>query len=181
LSKSKHVVSWRRRTKARMVAAFGGKCCVCQKEYPQEVFEFHHLDPAEKDFAFGSVRSNCLSWDKIVNELRKCVMVCANCHRLVEYGHGEIPENAFRFDESYVDYKKLERKQRMDRCRCGREKLKSQKFCSIECSNFYSRKVEWPSKDVLKDLLKYKSLNQIGKLYGVTHSAVKRWKRRYGL
>jgi len=96
--------SWRRKTKTRMVAAFGRKCCICNKEYPQEIFEFHHLDPDEKLFSIGSVKS--ISWDRLVRELRKCVMVCANCHRLVEYGYMTIPEETTRFNESYTRWQR---------------------------------------------------------------------------
>lgn len=181
MSNSKHVISWRRRTKQRMVEAFTGKCCVCKKEYPQEVFEFHHLIPEEKSFGLGTIRSGCISWKKIVAELRKCVMMCANCHRLIEYGHATIPESAPRFDEKFVNYKLLEQKKKFDRCKCGNKKPKTQKYCSVKCANLYSRKVERPDKKKLIKLLRKHSLNQIGKMYGVTHGAVKKWKRSYNL
>lgn len=181
MSNSKNVVSWRRRSKRRMVDAFGGICCVCKKEYPQEVFEFHHLDPKEKNFGLGSIKSGCISWAKIVTELRKCVMCCANCHRLIEYNHAEIPENALKFNESYVDYKKIENKKKYDRCKCGKEKLRIQKYCSTECAALYSRKVEWPSKQKLNGLLRKHSLSQIGRKYGVSHTTVKKWKKKYNL
>ena len=164
-----------------MVSAFGGKCCVCKKEYPQEVFEFHHLIPDEKSFGLGSIRSGCISWSRIYHELRKCVMCCANCHRLVEYGHAVIPEDAQKFDETYIDYKLLEKKKKYDRCRCGKKKLKTKKYCSTKCAALYSRKVKWPSKRRLNGLLRKHSLNQIGKMYGVSHGAVKKWKKKYNL
>jgi len=104
MAKSDQEFSWRRKTKKRMVAAFGGKCCICKKKYPQELFEFHHLNPAEKDFGVGSVKS--ISWDRLVIELRKCVMVCANCHRLVEYGHMTIPKEITLFNESFTKWRK---------------------------------------------------------------------------
>ena len=96
---SKYVISWRKRTKRRMIKAFGDKCCICGRTYPTEVFEFHHLNPKNKEFSLGKIRSNCFSWERIVNELRKCVMVCANCHRLVENGYVDVPANAKRFDD----------------------------------------------------------------------------------
>ena len=181
MSNSKNVISWRRRTKQRMVSAFNGVCCVCGKEYPQEVMEFHHLVPEDKAFGLGSIRSGCISWKKIVVELRKCVMCCANCHRLIEYGHTEIPKNAPKFDEKYTDYKLVEKKLKYNRCRCGKEKLKTKKYCSTKCAALYSRKVKWPSKQKLNGLLRKHSLNQIGKMYGVSHAAVKKWKKKYNL
>lgn len=103
---SKYVISWRKRTKERMIKAFGGKCCICEHTFPQEVFEFHHLVPKIKEFSLGKIRSNCFSWERIVKELRKCVMVCANCHRLIENGYIKVPKNAKRFNERYRTYKK---------------------------------------------------------------------------
>jgi hypothetical protein len=183
MSKSKNVINWRRRTKERMVAAFDKKCCICGKTYPQECFEFHHLDPSEKSFGLGTIRSNCISWEKIVTELRKCVMVCANCHRLVEYGYVQMPSDPYRFNEKYTDYKKNFPNQQLktDNCRCGRKKPVSQKYCSRDCYNIYRRHTNWPTKYELRDLLKEHSLKKIGQLYGVSASAVNKWKKYYGL
>jgi len=103
---AKYVISWRRRTKERMVKSFGNKCSVCDNTYPQEIFEFHHLKPETKEFNLGRIRSNCFSWERIVIELRKCIMVCANCHRLIENNYIEVPLNPKRFNEKYTDYKK---------------------------------------------------------------------------
>lgn len=62
------------------VKSFGGLCHDCKVEYPYQVFEFHHTNPQEKDFDWGKLRLK--SQDKINYELSKCVMLCANCHRI---------------------------------------------------------------------------------------------------
>lgn len=41
--------------------------------------EFHHEDPKIKKFAISSYKY--LSWDKIKEELDKCVLICSNCYR----------------------------------------------------------------------------------------------------
>lgn len=181
-SRSKHVITWRRRTKERMVASFGGKCCICKMTYPQEVFEFHHLNPADKEFGLGTIRSNCISWKRIVKELRKCVMTCANCHRLVEYGYVDLPRNTLIFNENYANYKtKIKHKVKWNKCICGRKKQANRKYCCQRCFHSHTRKVNWPTKDELKLLLRDHSLNRVGQLYGVTHNAVKKWKAYYNL
>lgn len=101
---SEKVKRWRKRTKERMVKAFGNKCGLCGKEYPPELYEFHHLNPEEKEFGLGAVRGSIKSWKRIVNELKKCVMMCANCHRLVEYGYKMLPSNIPKFNEKYTTY-----------------------------------------------------------------------------
>ncbi len=88
-----------------MVAAFGGKCGACKTVYPIEVYDFHHLNPAEKEFGLTNSLASPKSWLRIVVELRKCVMLCANCHRLVHSEVIALPTDAQRFDESFLIYK----------------------------------------------------------------------------
>ncbi|HBW56215.1 hypothetical protein A3K33_03010 [Candidatus Azambacteria bacterium RIFOXYC1_FULL_41_20] len=42
-------------------------------------------DPMGKKFAL-SVRGLCYSWDTILQEAQKCVILCKNCHTEVENG-----------------------------------------------------------------------------------------------
>jgi len=46
--------------------------------------EFHHLNPEEKEINFGS--NTNLGWGAVKEELKKCILVCANCHREIHYG-----------------------------------------------------------------------------------------------
>lgn len=57
----------------------------------------------------------------------------------------------------------------------------SEKFCSQECAWKNSRKVKWPSKERLERLMKTKTWTAIGKKYGVSCNAVRKWARKYGL
>lgn len=61
----------------------GGKCIDCSLELEKShyaVFEFHHLDPKLKDYDWTKLKLH--SWSKIISELDKCVLLCANCHRM---------------------------------------------------------------------------------------------------
>jgi hypothetical protein len=161
-----------------MVEAFGGICCVCKQKFPQEILEFHHLHPAEKSFSLGNgIRSNCIAWSKLVDELRKCVMACANCHRLVEYGHAQIPYDALRFNESFYSYKIP----KYDKCACGKPKLKKKKYCSSTCYSIHQRRSDWPTEAELRYLLVEYSIAKIAKLFEVNHNTVKKWKKFYNL
>lgn len=76
---------WRER-KIEAIQYKGGECIDCgfkHPEYPADIFEFHHLNPAEKEFVWAKMRLK--SWDKITKELDKCVLLCANCHRIRHY------------------------------------------------------------------------------------------------
>jgi len=61
----------------------GGKCQVCGYSKCAAALEFHHLDPTQKEFAWVKMRLR--SWDAILEELKKCILVCANCHREIHY------------------------------------------------------------------------------------------------
>ena len=69
----------RRKIKRRAVDYLGGKCITCGYSRSMHALDFHHRDPSEKDFTVSQYAN--LSWDKIVKELEKCDLLCANCHR----------------------------------------------------------------------------------------------------
>lgn len=58
--------------------------------------------------------------------------------------------------------------------RCGKEISKGSKYC-IECLNLIKRKVERPSRDELKKLIRDKPFTQIGKIFGVEDSTIRKW------
>lgn len=79
------VINERNRSrKAMAVERFGGKCLDCEGVFPQCVYEFHHLDMSEKDF--NPSHAMGLSEERMWAELSKCVMLCANCHKIRHFG-----------------------------------------------------------------------------------------------
>lgn len=64
----------------------GGCCSVCGYNRCVNALDFHHIDKKQKDFTVGSNFS--YSKERIKAELRKCVILCSNCHR--EYHNGFI-------------------------------------------------------------------------------------------
>jgi hypothetical protein len=90
---SARVVQLRRETKLRAIGLFGGACYGCERTYPAAVLQFHHRDPAAKEFAM-STDGIYRRWEKIARELAKCVMLCANCHAEIHAGVRELPVDA---------------------------------------------------------------------------------------
>lgn len=76
-SRSDYVISWRKRTKIKLIKYKGGECEKCGYNKCISALHFHHLNSEEKDF---TISSKSLSFDKLKNEVDKCILVCSNCH-----------------------------------------------------------------------------------------------------
>lgn len=55
-------------------------CKDCGESYPAIVMDFDHL--RDKDFDLSSVSSSGVGFAKVKAEIKKCDIVCSNCHRL---------------------------------------------------------------------------------------------------
>ncbi len=75
---------YHRKRKVKLVQLKGGKCEDCKVEYNGKnacIFHFHHRDQSQKEFALGNQVVN-KSWQRLIDELAKCDMLCANCHEM---------------------------------------------------------------------------------------------------
>lgn len=80
----KNVQNKRKRTKEKAIEYKGGKCEICGYNKCIGALEFHHINSEDKDFGIAS-KGYTRSWEKLKEELDKCIMVCANCHRELHY------------------------------------------------------------------------------------------------
>lgn len=84
------VAKRRRKIKLMAIEYKGGKCQVCNyNKYPGGL-DLHHVNPKTKSFGIAS-KGYTRSWDVVKNELDKCILVCANCHREIEAGITQLP------------------------------------------------------------------------------------------
>lgn len=67
------------------VEFLGGKCCFCGYDRCLDALDFHHFDEKTKKFGL-SQNGMTRSWEKTKAELKKCILVCANCHREIHAG-----------------------------------------------------------------------------------------------
>jgi hypothetical protein len=79
-----HVKTFRLRKKQKSIDYLGGKCKICGYNKCNAALQFHHKNPAEKDFTISMATS--WGFEKIKSELDKCVLLCANCHAEVHQG-----------------------------------------------------------------------------------------------
>jgi hypothetical protein len=59
------------------------KCIVCGENHIA-CLEFHHRDPKQKEFGIAGAISHS-NKEKVIKELEKCDVLCANCHRKHHY------------------------------------------------------------------------------------------------
>lgn len=83
----------KRRKKIRKMAIEykGGRCKLCGYNKCMQALEFHHIDDLGKDFGI-SAKGYTRSWKKTKEEIDKCILVCANCHRELHVGKKQLPK-----------------------------------------------------------------------------------------
>lgn len=64
--------------KSRFVNLKGGKCCKCGYNKNIGALQFHHIK--NKIVSLDTRNLDILAEDVILQELEKCILLCANCH-----------------------------------------------------------------------------------------------------
>ena len=59
-------------------------CAKCG-EHKEYMLDFHHLDPSQKETTVARMTSNAYRIDRILDEIKKCIVFCSNCHREFHY------------------------------------------------------------------------------------------------
>jgi len=59
------------------------KCIKCGENHIA-CLDFHHRDPKQKEFSIAGAVSHS-NKEKVIKELEKCDVLCANCHRKHHY------------------------------------------------------------------------------------------------
>lgn len=59
-------------------------CSRCGEKH-HACLQFHHRNPEEKEDAVANLMTRNLSLDKIIKEMEKCDVICANCHIKLHY------------------------------------------------------------------------------------------------
>lgn len=67
------------------------------------VVQFHHIDPEQKGFDIGSGSKIHKSKEDVVQEVKKCVCLCANCHKEFHYLYGQKPLNPVEDIKEYLN------------------------------------------------------------------------------
>ena len=89
---NKYTLEQGKRKREIIIEHMGGKCIACGFDKYKSALQVHHLDPTKKDKNFSSIRG----WreQRILDEIKGCVLLCACCHAAVHSGELTIPNVA---------------------------------------------------------------------------------------
>lgn len=76
----------------------GGCCSECGYSVCKAAMEFHHKKPSDKKIEVAALMRRKPTQEKLLIEIVKCKILCANCHRK-EHAKTEIGRNAQRYRE----------------------------------------------------------------------------------
>jgi len=155
--------------KIEAVELMGGKCCKCGYSKNFNALQFHHLDPSQKDFDWNQLRLR--SWNSVVLELKKCILVCGNCHCEIHWPVKDDEcnsNNRLNADNPQI--------LPTGKCPSCNGDVYGTKYCSTKCASVGCRKAkERPGKEELVEMLKTTPYTTVGKRYGVSDNAVRKW------
>ena len=191
MSNSQTVSDFIKRRRIDLIQVLGGKCCICGYDKCNAALEFHHVNPKTKLFGISQTGALTYSLSKQLAEVKKCVLVCANCHREIHYDGLAIPKEWKNFYNEVIadklmnslyrheDFKDLP----LNKCPvCGKIIRDGETYCSQECVHKAQRIVqERPDRNSLKEMIRTMPFTTIGSKYGVTDNAIRKWCDDYGL
>lgn len=178
----KHVKKWRATMKQRLVMSFGWACAICGLHDDPIVYDFHHINPEEKD---GLITSKIRSWERVVLEARKCAMLCSHCHRKVHAGIVSLPTVTPTLDTSVLigtDFEIGTGPSYNDCPVCGTKKPISQTTCSNSCAGSLRASGKRPvdMDALLEDIIK-NGCWPVARRIGVSDNTLRKWLKKANL
>ena len=74
------------------IEALGDKCSCCGGKFPDYVYDFHHkCGGAQKELSLANAYE-AVSIETFVQEVAKCALLCANCHRIEHHGKRHVQQ-----------------------------------------------------------------------------------------
>lgn len=172
-----------RKARKRQIVNIIGGCQICKYSRLISNLAFHHmknkqLSLSERDFQ--------RSWDKLTPEIRKCILICNNCHGEVHAGmHLEVLDRKLAEVNLAVD--KLLRDIAEDNapthgppCKvCGRLcKTSNNQYCGSDCWHKAQQKADWPPDEEFLKLIQDTSMRRVARSLRVSDQAVAKHLRK---
>lgn len=143
-------------------------CSLCKNHYSTACMDFHHIKDKIFDLSHPQNRTHA----EILLEIKKCILLCTNCHRLE---HTKLTQKTIeKYKKQKIEYKCID---------CNRKRTKTATRCK-QCSgaNKAKNNTNRPSKETLENDLKViNNWTKIGRKYNVSDSTIRKWAKYYGL
>ena len=78
------------------IKMYDGKCLRCGYNTCMQALDFHHIKPEEKDTIVSSAN---ITVEKAIEESKKCILLCSNCHKEFHAGLWKLDEIIFEESE----------------------------------------------------------------------------------
>lgn len=173
------VKTFRQKQKEKIIYVMGGKCAYCGYDKCSSALDIHHLDPKQKEFNISQNTNK--AWNKIVIELPKTILLCANCHREVHAGLIDNNKLISSFDKNKVEELILKEKIQQKYCiDCGKTISQNANRCK-KCRDIIRQRHPIPSREILKQDIRNIPFKQLEQKYNITDNAIRKWCNKLNL
>lgn len=144
---TENMKKWRQNIKEYCIQIMGTKCQSCGYNKCNRALEFHHINPNSKKSKVSFKQSG---FEKIIEELKKCVLLCSNCHR-------ETHEYNLSHKTSF-------------------NKIKAEKYLLSYKNDIKTKnaKVNWENIDLIQMKKQKYSNKQIANIFRVSETAIRK-------
>lgn len=73
-----------------LVEMLGGECSVCGYKKNLAALNFHHTEAGHKELGLDARQLSNRTWQVILDEVAKCILLCTNCHMEEHYPNLDI-------------------------------------------------------------------------------------------
>ena len=161
--------------KLELIELKGGECEVCGYNNNIAALDFHHINPEDKNFQLDSRHLSNTHIDKLKQEVDKCILVCANCHREIhnpKFNKNNIGIVLEEFNTTKnIKVNSIKKKQKV--CpECGKEfnSIKGKIYCSNECR---LKAKHYPSLEEINIIYnELKSWNKVAEHFNLTRKII---------
>lgn len=160
--------------KLHLIDLRGGCCERCGYSKNISGLDFHHIDPSKKDGQLDMRALSNSSMKYILEEFKKCELLCSNCHReehSPELEIGNVRKIIKVGPDSITEVKIIGKPKCID---CGTEINYTYKRCR-KCSNINKCNVDKPKINVLIEEVKKNNKSWCARKYNVSVTTIKRW------
>ena len=164
--------------KLELVKFRGGKCELCGYIKNIAVLEFHHINPDEKEFQLDMRHLSNTSLEKLKEEVDKCQLLCANCHRETHNPYLGMDEVEDLVNNEAKDKTSFENMSGSICPVCGKRfpKSKGKIYCSKECREADKH---YPSIEEVNEQYKIlKSWEKVAQHFGLTRKIIQGIRKR---